>query len=69
MWWSLDLDDHWGSCGQGRFPLINAVNKVFKSNTDCPTVIDESATTTRRTTTKGAITTGTTTTTVPGKIF
>ena len=57
MWWSLDHDDSWGSCGEGRFPLINAVNNVFKSNTDCA-VTDGSETTTRKvTTTTKAITT------------
>ena len=60
MWWSLDHDDHWGSCGEGRFPLTNAVNKVFKSNTDCPTITGSSITTTRRTTTTTATTITTT---------
>ena len=64
MWWSLDHDDSWGSCNQGRFPLINAVNNVFKSNTDCPTVTDPSVSTTRRTTTTKI--TSTTVTSTPG---
>jgi hypothetical protein len=50
MWWSVDHDDSWGSCGQGHFPLINAVNDVFKQNTNCPGNIVTSATTTRATT-------------------
>ncbi|CAC5417123.1 E3.2.1.14 [Mytilus coruscus] len=30
MIWALDLDDFHGNCGQGKFPLINAINDELK---------------------------------------
>lgn len=32
MVWSLDLDDFKGSCGEGNYPLLNAIKDVLENN-------------------------------------
>uniref|UniRef100_A0A194AMZ5 Chitinase n=1 Tax=Pinctada fucata TaxID=50426 RepID=A0A194AMZ5_PINFU len=36
MVWALDLDDFSGSCGQGKYPLLRAINNELKSSGTAP---------------------------------
>ena len=33
MVWALDLDDFSGSCGQGKYPLLNAIQDELSKST------------------------------------
>lgn len=32
MMWSVETDDAHGNCGNGKWPLLNSINKVMKGS-------------------------------------